>query len=88
LFIVLSIVVVVGLAATIIVNVRVQRRAPRDPREDEDRETWRMPSLALLTRPVKSRARLIALCTVRGYAIIAMALLLVKAVQLATAGHG
>ncbi|HUZ69450.1 MAG TPA: NRAMP family divalent metal transporter [Candidatus Saccharimonadales bacterium] len=88
LFIVLSIVVVIGLAATIIVNVRVQRRAPRDPREDEDRETWRMPSLALLTRPVKSRARLIALCTVRGYAIIAMALLLVKAVQLATAGHG
>jgi hypothetical protein len=46
-----------------------------------------MPSLALLTRPVKSRTRLIALCTVRGYALIAMALLLVKAIQLATAGH-
>jgi Mn2+/Fe2+ NRAMP family transporter len=88
LFIVLSIVVVIGLAATITVNVRSQRRAPPDPREDEDRDTWRMPSLALLTRPDKSRTRLIALCTVRGYAIIAMALLLVKAVELAIAGHG
>jgi Mn2+/Fe2+ NRAMP family transporter len=88
LFIVLSIVVGIGLVTTFIFNVRAQRRSPVDPREDEDRETWRMPSLALLTRPEKSRTRLVMLCTVRGYAIIAMALLLVKAVQLATAGHG
>jgi Mn2+/Fe2+ NRAMP family transporter len=87
LFIVLSIVVVLGLAITLTFNVRGQRGRPPDPRESEDRETWRMPSLALLTRPDKSRTRLIALCTVRGYALIAMALLLVKAVQLATAGH-
>ncbi len=83
LFIVLSI-VVVGLAITFFVNVRAQRGAAFDPRENEDRETWRMPPIALLTRPVKSRTRLIMLCTVRGYAIIAMALLLVKAIQLAT----
>jgi hypothetical protein len=87
LFIALSVVVVIGLAITITVNVREQRARPPDPRELEDRDTWRMPSLALLTRPVKSRARLVALCTVRGYALIAMALLLVKAVQLATASH-
>ena len=88
LFIVLSIVVVIGLAITFFVNVRAQRGAAFDPRENEDRETWRMPPIALLTRPVKSRTRLIMLCTVRGYAIIAMALLLVKAIQLAIAGHG
>ena len=87
LFVVLSVVVVIGLAITITVNVRQQRARPPDPRESEDRETWRMPSLALLTRPDKSRTRLIALCIVRGYALIAMALLLVKAVQLATASH-
>jgi Mn2+/Fe2+ NRAMP family transporter len=87
LFIALSIVVVIGLVITITVNVRAQRARPPDPREIEDRDTWRMPSLALLTQPVKSRTRLVALCTVRGYALIAMALLLVKAVQLATAGH-
>ncbi len=87
LFIGLSVVVVIGLAITIAVYVRDQRARPPDPRELEDRETWRMPSLALLTRPVKSRTRLVTLCTVRGYALIAMALLLVKAVQLATAGH-
>ena len=39
-----------------------------------------MPSLALLTQPVKSRGRLIALCTVRGYAIVAMVSLLVKTI--------
>jgi Mn2+/Fe2+ NRAMP family transporter len=87
LFIVLSIVVVGGLAITVAVNVRAQRGRPPDPRENEDRDTWRMPSLALLTRPVPSRTRFIMLCTVRGYALIAMALLLVKAIQLATSGH-
>ena len=39
-----------------------------------------MPSLALLTRPVPSRGRLIALCSVRGYAIVAMVSLLVKTI--------
>ncbi len=87
LFIVLSIVVVIGLAITFVFNMRAQREVPFDPRENEDRDTWRMPPIALLTRPVKSRTRLVLLCTVRGYAIIAMALLLVKAIQLATAGH-
>ena len=60
---------------------------PPDPRLQEDRETWRMPSLALLSQPVKSRGRLIALCTVRGYAIVAMVSLLIKTIITATSGH-
>ena len=70
----------VGLVIAIAINLRARRAMPPDPRMDEDRETWRMPSLALLTQPVKSRGRLIALCTVRGYAIIAMVSLLVKTI--------
>ena len=90
LFVALSVVVLVGLAITTDgQRSGSQRDAPRDPREDEDRETWRMPSVALLSLARSSRrTRLIALCTVRGYAIIAMALLLVKAIQLAIAGRG
>jgi hypothetical protein len=53
----------------------------------EDRETWRMPSLALLNQPVKSRGRLIALCSVRGYAIIAMVSLVVKTILVSHGSH-
>jgi hypothetical protein len=51
---------------------------------DEYRETWRMPTVALLTRPLHSRVRLLALWSMRGYLFIAVALLLVKALELAT----
>ena len=87
LFLVLCVPVVIGLAIYVVVSTRRRRASPPDPREFEDRETWRMPSLALLTRPVPSRGRLAALCAVRGYALIAMALLLVKAVQIASSSH-
>ncbi|HYA45143.1 MAG TPA: NRAMP family divalent metal transporter [Acidimicrobiales bacterium] len=46
------------------------------------RETWRMPSLALLGRPPWSRARVLTMWALRGYLIVAIVLLLVKAVQL------
>ena len=45
-----------------------------------------MPPLALLKRPTWSPARRAAMLTLRGYLVIAVALLVVKAVQLAT-GH-
>lgn len=51
-----------------------------------DRENWRMPALALLERPTWSAARRIAMLTLSGYLVVAIVLLAVKAVQLAT-GH-
>ena len=87
LFLVLAAVMVVGLVIAIAVNIRARSALPPDPRMAEDRETWRMPSLALLTQPVKSRGRLIALCTVRGYAIVAMVSLLVKTILASHGGH-
>jgi hypothetical protein len=86
LFVALSVVMLVGLAVAIVINLRARRAMPPDPQMSEDRETWRMPSLALLNQPVKSRGRLIALCSVRAYAIVAMASLLVKTILVA-GGH-
>ena len=53
LFLLLAAVMVVGLVIAIAINIRARRALPPDPRMDEDRETWRMPSLALLTQPVQ-----------------------------------
>jgi len=50
------------------------------------RDTWRMPPLALLGRPEWSRGRTAAMWSLRGYLVVAVVLLLVKAVQLGT-GH-
>ena len=58
LFLGLTAVMLVGLTVAIVVNLRARRAMPPDPRLSEDRETWRMPSLALLNQPVKSRGRL------------------------------
>jgi Mn2+/Fe2+ NRAMP family transporter len=85
LFLILAVVMVIGLAAAIVINLRARRAMPPDPRLEEDRETWTMPPVTLLTQPVKSRGRLIALCTVRGYAIVAMVSLLIKTIL---AAHG
>jgi Mn2+/Fe2+ NRAMP family transporter len=87
LFLILTAVMVVGLAIAIAINIRARRAMPQDPRMDEEKETWRMPSLALLNQPVKSRGRLIALCTVRGYAIVAMVSLLIKTILASHGGH-
>ena len=48
-----------------------------------DRENWRMPALALLERPRWSVARRVAMLTMGGYLWVAIALLVVKAVQIA-----
>jgi hypothetical protein len=85
LFLILAVFMVIGLAAAIVINVRSRRAMPPDPRLQEDRETWTMPPVTLLTQPVKSRGRLIALCTVRGYAIVAMVSQLIKTIL---AAHG
>jgi len=50
------------------------------------RHTWRMPQLAFLQRPVWSRGRTAAMWTLRSYLVVAVVLLIVKAVQLGI-GH-
>jgi hypothetical protein len=52
-----------------------------------DRVNWRMPALALLERPAWSPARRIAMLIMIGYLVLAVALLVVKAVELAVAHH-
>ena len=61
------------------------RRAPA-PVDAEDRESWRMPPIALLSPPARSRVRQLALTALSAYIVVAILLLLVKAVQLATHG--
>ncbi len=49
----------------------------------ERRNSWTMPPLALLERPVWSPSRKAAMLTLRGYLVVAVLLLIVKSVQLA-----
>jgi Mn2+/Fe2+ NRAMP family transporter len=58
-------------------SVRLDRR---------DRETWRMPPLNVLSRPVLSTGRKVGLAALRAYLAIAMILVVVKIVQVAI-GH-
>ena len=60
-------------------------RTPERPTR-VDRESWTMPPLALLERPRPSAMRRIGLGAMRGYLVVAVLLLLVKSVQLAS-GH-
>jgi Mn2+/Fe2+ NRAMP family transporter len=48
-----------------------------------DKDTWRMPPLAELTKPVWSPAQKIGMLTLRSYLVIAVLLMVVKVVQLA-----
>jgi Mn2+/Fe2+ NRAMP family transporter len=53
---------------------------------ESDLMTWQMPPLASLPKPVWSTARKVGMLTLRGYLVIALLLVVVKVVQLAT-GH-
>jgi NRAMP (natural resistance-associated macrophage protein)-like metal ion transporter len=46
------------------------------------KEQWTMPPLALLARPEWSTSRKVAMLTLRGYLVVSVVLLIVKAVQL------
>lgn len=81
---ILTIVMVVALVGITVFTTHGTRGQIAETFAHEDRQTWRMPLLALLTRPVPSRGRLIALYSMRGYLVIAVLLLLVKAIQLGT----
>src|SRR5437867_8523332 len=59
------------------------RGAPPPPQlSREERANWRMPALALLDRPAWSMARRVAMAALAGYVVVAVLMLVVKAVQL------
>jgi hypothetical protein len=53
------------------------------PIEWQKRETWRMPALNRLARSVMSTSRQSGLATLRGYLVVAFALVVVKVVEVA-----
>jgi hypothetical protein len=57
------------------------------PVDAQLRASWRMPPLALLTRPQLSAGRRLGLTVLRGYLVIAAGMVIVRVVQLALAGH-
>ena len=63
-----------------------ERKAARAAEPTLDRATWRMPPLAMLTRPTLSAGSRTGLTVLRGYLLLASALVVVKVVQLAL-GH-
>jgi Mn2+/Fe2+ NRAMP family transporter len=67
-------------------NRRPSRKPhPRSNMSSAERESWRMPPLALLKPAEWSAGRKVALLALRGYLVVSVLLLIVKAVQL---GHG
>ena len=80
----------VGVGLGVALYLVIQARRNRDQvtvddvlAETANRETWRMPPLARLERPVMSRQRKMGLITLRGYLLIAFALVIVKIVEVA-----
>jgi NRAMP (natural resistance-associated macrophage protein)-like metal ion transporter len=71
-----------GVAGGFVLKTRSKRSSAAPPVSREHRETWRMPALGLLDRPKWSRGRLTGMYLLRGYLVVAVVLLLVKAVQL------
>ncbi|GAA2371191.1 NRAMP family divalent metal transporter [Dactylosporangium salmoneum] len=84
---VVAVVALLGVAgATWLVAARHRRPARGTvPIERSQRESWRMPPLALLERPRLSSGRRLGLAVLRGYLIIAVALVVVRVAQLALA---
>ena len=91
LFLYLSLVFLVGLIAMAIYAARNRpgaaarvEAAERISEEKQRRQTWTMPPLALLERPVWSPGRKAGMLVLRGYLVVAVLLLVIKTIQL---GH-
>ncbi len=65
---------------------RGRHKRPAGAVETVRRETWTMPPLNLLGRPTWSRGRILSMYLMRGYLLVAVILLIVKAGRLAS-GH-
>jgi hypothetical protein len=77
----------VGLAAAGLYIARDRRRAvPAHTTDGLPREQWTTPPLELLERPAWSRTRTVGMYTLRGYLVIAVLMLIVKAIEVGL-GH-
>jgi len=76
-----AMVVVLGVAGALYLRM-VHRRVAPVAEARARRETWRMPPVALLERPVWSRGRTLTMYLMYGYVFLAAVLLLVKAIQI------
>jgi uncharacterized membrane protein SirB2 len=85
----LGAVLLVGYAVAGVILFRTRHTRPR-PEEvsKERRANWRMPPLNLLSRPKWSKGRLVGMWLLRCYLVIAVILLLVKAIELGVNGKG
>ncbi len=79
-------VLALGLTAAGLLSLRSRRHGGTvteiEPAPTIPREQWTMAPLALLARPVWSTSRKAAMLTLRGYLVVSVGLLIVKAVQL------
>jgi NRAMP (natural resistance-associated macrophage protein)-like metal ion transporter len=66
-------------------GLRGRDRTPAEPISAARRESWTMPPLALLGKPVWSRTRVFTMYAMYGYLAVAVILLVVKAAKLAGA---
>jgi hypothetical protein len=80
----LGLLVALGLGGLGVLELRATRRS-RHPLDclALDRDTWRMPPLPELPRPVWSTSRKAGMLALRGYLVVAALLLGVKVVQIA-----
>jgi Mn2+/Fe2+ NRAMP family transporter len=91
---IVDIMAVCGAASLLAVGYSAARRmragagAPGPaPADRASRDNWRMPPLALLSRPAMSAGRKIGMSALRLYLAVAMVLVIIRIVQLAL-GHG
>ncbi|HXY45707.1 MAG TPA: NRAMP family divalent metal transporter, partial [Acidimicrobiales bacterium] len=83
--VVLAGLLLLGYAVAGVLALRGRRNRPPQPQpavSRQRRDTWRMPPLSLLERPKWSRGRLTGMYLLRGYLVVAVLLLLVKAIEL------
>ena len=85
----LGAVLLVGYVVAGVILFRGRHTRPHpDEMSKERRANWRMPPLNLLSRPKWSKERLVGMYLLRGYLVLAVVLLLVKAIEIGVNGKG